>query len=163
YVDGPRTATLDTLSALHLHHAQTIAFENLDPLTGRPVNLDLLSLERKLVHEGRGGYCFEHNLLLSHLLRELGFQVKGLAGRVLWNAPEATIRKRSHMLLLIDLDQQRYIADVGFGGLTLTAPLLLRTDIAQCTPHEPFRLVQKDGDFVLQAEVRGGWKPLYRF
>jgi N-hydroxyarylamine O-acetyltransferase len=161
--DVARAATLDTLRVLHLHHAQTIAFENLDPLSGRPVKLDLPSLERKLVHQGRGGYCFEQNLLFSHMLRELGFQVKGLAARVLWNAPEGTIRKRSHMLLLIDLAAERYLADVGFGGMTLTAPLRLVTDITQPTPHEPFRIVEQDGDFLLQAQIRDVWKPVYRF
>jgi N-hydroxyarylamine O-acetyltransferase len=155
--------TLETLRALHLHHTQTIAFENLDPLGGRPVKLDLPSLERKLVHESRGGYCFEHNLLFSHILRELGFHVTGLAARVLWNASEGTVRMRSHMLLLIELDGERYIADVGFGGLTLTAPLRFVTNVAQPTPHESFRLVDQDGDFVLQALLRDTWKPVYRF
>ena len=160
---GPRTATLDTLRALHLHHAQAIAFENLDPLCGRPVRLDLPSLEQKLVHGSRGGYCFEHNLLFSHVLRELGFNVTGLAARVLWNAPESAIRPRGHMLLRVDLPNGAYIADVGFGGLTLTGPLRLVTDVAQTTPHEPFRLIGADGDFVLQALLRDTWRPLYRF
>jgi N-hydroxyarylamine O-acetyltransferase len=62
---GGREPTLDTLPALHLHHAQTIAFENLDPLLGRPIPLDAASLERKLIHDGRGGYCYEQNLLLA--------------------------------------------------------------------------------------------------
>ena len=33
--DGPRSATLDTLRALHRLHPQAIAFENLDPLLAR--------------------------------------------------------------------------------------------------------------------------------
>jgi len=65
---GPRTATLETLRALHALHPQAIAFENLNPLLGWPVPLDAPSLQRKLVHEGRGGCCFEQNLLLSHVL-----------------------------------------------------------------------------------------------
>jgi N-hydroxyarylamine O-acetyltransferase len=163
YTDGPRAPTLDTLRGLHLHHAQAIAFEDLDPISGRPVKLDLPSLERKILHEGRGGYCFEQNLLFSHVLRELGFDVQGLAARVTWNAPENTVRKRSHMLLLIRFDGERYIADVGFGGVTLTAPLRLVTGIEQTTPHEPFRLIEQDGEFVLQAQIRGAWNSVYRF
>jgi N-hydroxyarylamine O-acetyltransferase len=163
YSDSPRAPTLETLRALHLHHAQAITFENLSPFSGQPVKLDLPSLERKLVHEGRGGYCFEQNLLFSHVLGELGFSVRGLAARVVWNAPEGAIRKRSHMVLLIELGNERYIADVGFGGLTLTAPLRLVTDIEQPTPHETFRLIDEDGDFVLQAQIRTLWKPVYRF
>ena len=163
YADGPRAATLETLRALHLHHAQAIAFENLDPLSGQPVKLDLPSLEGKLVHAGRGGYCFEQNLLFSHVLRELGFHVTGLAARVLWNVPDGTVRPRGHMLLRVDFGAEPYIADVGFGGLTLTGPLRLVRDVAQPTPHEPFRLIDQNGDFILQAQVRDTWKSLYRF
>ncbi|CAB4243795.1 protein of unknown function [Methylacidimicrobium sp. AP8] len=49
----PASATLDTLSRLHALHPQAIPFENLDPLLGRPVRLDLDSIERKLVLAGR--------------------------------------------------------------------------------------------------------------
>ncbi len=160
---GPRQATLDTLRAIHARHPQAIAFENLDPFLHRPVRLDLASLERKLVREGRGGYCFEHNLLLAAVLRSLGFGVTGLAARVLWNAPQGAVRPRGHMLLAIELGGESYLADVGFGGLTLTAPLRLVTGIEQPTPHEPFRLIAEDGLFVLQALLRGEWRPLYRF
>jgi arylamine N-acetyltransferase len=101
YVGG-REATLDTLAALHLHHARTIAFENLDPLLGRPIALDAASLERKLIHDGRGGYCYEQNLLFGHVLRALGFQVTGLAARVLWTYyADDAITARSHQLLRV--------------------------------------------------------------
>ena len=160
---GPRAATLDTLRTLHLHHTQAIAFENLDPLSGRPVKLDLPSLEHKLVHSGRGGYCFEHNLLFSQVLQALGFRVTGLAARVVWNAPEGQIRPRAHMLLRVDLGDEPYIADVGFGGQTLTGPLRLAVGVTQPTPHEPFRLMERDGDFLLQSQLRDTWKPLYYF
>ncbi|HVW69580.1 MAG TPA: arylamine N-acetyltransferase, partial [Steroidobacteraceae bacterium] len=93
-------------------------------------------------------------------------QATGLAARVLWNAvDENAPRPRSHMLLQIDdLAGKRYIADVGFGGLTLTAPLLLQAGSEQATPHETFRLMERDaGVFTLQALVRDNWKSLYSF
>ena len=62
--DGPRDASLETLRELHRLHPQAIPFENLDPLLGRPVNLDPASLQAKLVEGGRGGYCFEQNGVL---------------------------------------------------------------------------------------------------
>lgn len=160
---GPRTPTLAMLRSIHLLHPQAIPFENLDPFLGRPVLLDPAALERKLVREGRGGYCFEQNLLLEHVLEGLGFDVTGLAARVLWNGPEGTPTARGHMLLRVDVDGESYVADVGFGGLTLTAPLHLETGVEQATPHERFRLVVVGDAFVMQAAVRGEWKPLYRF
>jgi N-hydroxyarylamine O-acetyltransferase len=160
---GPHSVSLDTLEAMHLHHTRTIPFENLNPFLRWPVRLDLPSLQEKLVRSGRGGYCFEQNLLFNHVLHRLGFRVRGLAARVLWNAAEGAVMPRSHMLLLIDLDDHPYIADVGFGGLTLTAPLRLHADIEQSTPHEPFRLVRSGERFVMQAKLADDWTPLYAF
>lgn len=160
---GERTPTLTTLRSVHARHAEAIAFENLDPLLGLPVLLDGPSLQRKLVLEGRGGYCFEHNLLFKDALSALGFQVIGLAARVLWNLPEGAVPARGHMLLLVDIDGVPHIADVGFGGLTLTGPLRLEPDTEQATPHEPFRLTRLGDEFRVQANVRDVWRTLYQF
>jgi N-hydroxyarylamine O-acetyltransferase len=160
---GPRLATLDALAALHFRHSQTIPFENLNPLLGWPVRLDTPSIHKKLVEDGRGGYCFEQNLLFKHVLQELGFQVTGLAARVLWDAPEGVVTSRSHMLLRVDLPDGPRIADVGFGGQTLTGPLRLEPAVEQTTPHELFRLVQLADGFAMQTRIGGAWKALYRF
>ena len=161
--DGPVEPTLAVLRSLHRLHPQAIPFENLDPFLGRPVDLDLGALQRKLVQGGRGGYCFEHNLLFMEALARIGFSVTGLAARVLWGQPEDAITARSHMLLRLEIDGRTWLADVGFGGLTQTAPLLLDPGLEQETPHETFRLVQVDGYFRMQAKGGGEWRTLYRF
>ena len=163
---GGSTPDLDTLRAVQRCHAQTIPFENLNPFVGWPVRLDAASLQQKLVHDGRGGYCYEHNLLLSHVLRALGFEVTWLAARVMLNLPENAVGGRTHMLLLVTFgapSDARFIIDVGFGGLTLTAPLRLQTDVEQTTPHEPFRLLEAGDEFIVQAKIAGEWQALYRF
>lgn len=160
---GGRAPTLATLAAIHARHAEAIAFENLNPLMGWPVRLDVESLQQKMVRDGRGGYCFEQNLLFKHALDALGFRVTGLAARVLWGAPEDTVTARSHMVLRVDLEEQLYIVDVGFGGVTLTGPLRLEADIEQSTPHEPFRLLKLNDEFIEQVKLRGDWMSLYRF
>jgi N-hydroxyarylamine O-acetyltransferase len=162
YRASPRP-DLQTLRGIHLQHALTIAFENLDPLLRRPVRLDLDSLEHKLLRCGRGGYCFEQNRLLSQVLQAIGFRVTELAARVIWNAPPGAVRPRSHMLLRVDLEEGPYVADVGFGGLTLTGPLRLAADLEQPTPHETFRLVAIEDGFVMEALLRESWAALYRF
>jgi len=161
--EGSGAPSPETLISIHRLHPQAIPFENLDPFLRRPVLLDAVSLHRKLVEGQRGGYCYEHNLLLGHVLKELGFDITGLAARVLWKIPEGLVRPRSHMLLLIRVDGTRYVADVGFGGLTLTSPLRLEVDIEQPTPHEPFRLRTAGDGFVMEAQIAATWKPLYRF
>jgi len=157
---GDCSPTLLTLQAIHQHHAQAIAFENLNSFLSQPVLLDVTSLQQKLIEEGRGGYCFEQNRLLGSVLRAFGFQVTNLAARVLWNLPLWTITPRTHMLLQVDIDSEKYIADVGFGGLTLTSPLSLTPDIEQSTPHEPFRLIATDQTLIMQAYIGQEWKSL---
>lgn len=162
--DGSREASLETLQALHRLHPQAIAFENLDPLLRRlPVRLDAASLMDKLVHSRRGGYCFEQNLLFGHVLTALGCRVSGLAARILWNQPEDARPPRGHMLLKVQAGSVDYIADVGFGALTLTAPLRLEPGAEQQTPHERFRLVGQDGLLRMDALLGDEWKPVYRF
>jgi N-hydroxyarylamine O-acetyltransferase len=161
--NGSHNPTLETLRTLQLLHTQTIPFESFNPLLGIPVLLDIDSLQQKMVQRGRGGYCFEHNLLLSHVLKALGFRVRGLAARVLWNVPDGTVKAISHMLLKVEIDREWYLVDVGFGGLTPTGPLRLELNTEQTTPHELFRLIESDEELVLQASVQNQWKPLYRF
>jgi N-hydroxyarylamine O-acetyltransferase len=162
--DGPPEASLDTLATLHRLHPQTIPFENLDPLLGRPVRLDPRSIQQKLVGARRGGYCFEHNLLFRGVLDALGFTTRSLAARVVWGRTGPQMPARTHMLLLVDLEGVTYLADVGFGGVTLTAPLVFEPGREQATPHEPFRLDAIDAsNFLLQVKLDGAWAPLYRF
>ncbi len=161
--EGPATPSLETLERVHALHAEKIPFENLSPFLGEPVKLDPESLQEKLVKGGRGGWCFEQNLLLSYMLVEIGFDVTRLAARVRWNVAAHVMTARSHMLLLVKLGRHDYIADVGFGGLTLTAPLRLETGIEQATCHEPHRLMRLGDGLALEAKVAGEWQPLYTF
>lgn len=163
--DGARDATLDTLAALQRAHVAALPFENLDPLLGIDVALDADALHAKLVRRRRGGWCYEHNLLFGGALRALGFEVADLAARVKWNVPPGVERPRTHMLLLVTVDGERHVADAGFGGLTLTAPLALDRRGAQATPHGVFRLLaDARGGHELQAELRpSDWRALYAF
>lgn len=155
--------TLATLRSLHRLHPLAIPFENLTTLLGRNPPLDLPSLQDKMVRGRRGGYCFEHNHLFGAVLRALGYKVTGLAARVLWERSDDAITPRTHMLLSVPIAGRTYIGDVGFGGLTLTAPLLLEPGVEQATPHETFRLMSANRGFVLQARLDGDWRSLYWF
>ena len=163
HFSGDARPTLETLKRIHALHAEHIPFENLSPFIGEPVPLDIDALRRKLLETGRGGWCFEHNILFRHVLAEIGFDVTPLAARVRWNVPPGTIGPRSHMLLLVRLAGLTYIADVGFGGLTLTAPLALEAGSEQATVLEPHRLSAAGNGFLLEAKIAGKWEALYTF
>ncbi|SDR43334.1 arylamine N-acetyltransferase family protein [Paraburkholderia tuberum] len=145
---GPRAATLDVLRAIHRLHPAAIPFENLNPLTRRPVRLELEAVERKLVTEKRGGYCFEQNILFANVLMQLGFRVTPMLARVVWGRDPGTISPRTHMVLRVDIDGDAWIADVGFGAVTLTAPLRLTAGLAQPIPLGTFRLADAGRDTV---------------
>ena len=160
---GPRAPTLETLKALHFAHATAIPFENLDVLAKRPILLDPPVLQKKLVAQKRGGYCFEVNGLFAAVLRQLGFNVMTLIGRVRWKTPDTIDTGPSHMLSLVDLPEGRFLADIGFGGLTMTGPIRLETDSEQQTPHEPRRLLADGDGYMLQAKLGEEWGNVYRF
>jgi N-hydroxyarylamine O-acetyltransferase len=111
---GPREPTLDTLRALHRCHMQAVPFENLDIHLGRAIVLDEAAFFDKIVRQRRGGFCYELNGLFAALLRQLGYDLDLLSGRVS-NEIGRFGPEFDHLVLLVRLDGQPWIADVGFG------------------------------------------------
>ena len=154
-------ADIATLSALHLAHVSSIPFENLAVLWQRGIALAAASLQAKLVRGGRGGYCFEQNRLFALALEALGFDVVPLAARVRYRATR--LLPRTHQLLLVTIAGTRYVADVGFGGNTLLAPLPLVVDEPVAQHAWRYRLAREGGAFVLQFETGEWFLDLYAF
>ncbi|MER6067380.1 arylamine N-acetyltransferase [Streptomyces sp. NPDC001817] len=126
---GGRRAGLETLRGVHLAHALSLPFENLDAVSGRAPSLAPADLMAKMVHGRRGGYCYEHNTLLRLTLQALGFGVTPLAGRVVLGAETPESRPRTHAMLRVSVpgESRPYLADVGFGAegaLLVPVPLV---------------------------------------
>lgn len=165
---GPRPPSLELLSALCARHPASIPYENIDPLLGRPPSLTPAAVAEKLLKQRRGGYCFEQNLLLQLALEALGFEVTSLAARVVWMRPDdAPPRPRSHMLLKVTVPgserPEPYIADAGFGGNLMDAPLPLVADEPQRTPHAVLRFTRTGESYTAETRLPAGWAPMYRF
>jgi N-hydroxyarylamine O-acetyltransferase len=161
---GTREPNLALLRSLHRLHPSAIAFESLDPLLGRPVAIDVRSLETKLVRMGRGGYCFEQNGLFLHVLSTLGFAVTPLAARVRWMLPPDALQTPvSHMLLKTVLPEGTFVCDVGFGGQSPTAPLHLEPGLVQETEHGIYRFCDARTGYDLEMRLPDGWAAMYRF
>lgn len=160
--DGPRTPTLSTLQGLVAAHASAIPYETIGPLLAIPPRLDIGTLQRKIIDGGRGGYCFEQNMLFRAGLRSLGFPVTSLQARVVRNLAIDAERPALHMVLQVDLPEGAYLADVGFGNLAPTAPLALHPGVEQATPHEPMRFLPMGEEQVLQAKLGDAWEHIYR-
>lgn len=154
--------TLDTLHQLISAHSYAIAYESLDIMLGRIPKLDPASLQDKMLAGGRGGYCFEQNMLFREGLRSLGYKITSLQGRVVRGLAIDAPRPAIHMLLQVDLTEGAYLADVGFGNLAPTAALLLQPNIEQETPHELMRFIDVGGELTLQAKLGDAWQHIYR-
>lgn len=162
--DTPPAPTLQTLQALQLRHVCTFAFESLSTLMRVPVPIDLPSVEQKVLLDGRGGYCYELNQMFLALLQALGFDARGITGRVVMGGPPDAHTARTHRLSLVTLDGVSYISDVGFGGMVPSSPLQLDTEAVQATAHEPYRLTfDGQGNYTLWAQVGEEWRGLYVF
>jgi N-hydroxyarylamine O-acetyltransferase len=160
---GSREPTLATLNAIMAAHASAIPFENLDVLLGRPIALTPEAVLQKLVHDARGGYCFEQNGLLLAVLQALGFTVRPLSARVRWQRPRDFVPPRTHLFLRVELEGESWLADVGIGGLSLTSALRLVPDLEQSTPHEPRRLVRENGRWFHQVRLGDEWHDVCEF
>src|SRR5262245_11020967 len=103
---GSLEPTLSTLHQIILAHARAIAYESLDIILGRTPKLDLISLQRKMIVGGRGGYCLEQNMLFREGLRSLGYDITSLQGRVVRGMAIDAERPAIHMLLQINFTRR---------------------------------------------------------
>jgi N-hydroxyarylamine O-acetyltransferase len=133
--EGDVAADLSTLRRLHIAHVGAIAFDNLDALLGRTaVPLDLDSVQRKIVRQGRGGWCLEQVVLMAAVLDRIGFTFTAFAGRTRIRTGNR-FGPALHVALLVECDGERWLHDVSFGAHGL---------------HEPIRFAENarlDGDF----------------
>ena len=152
-----------SLAEVHRAHVTTIPFENLDPMRRVPVSLAPEDLERKLVAERRGGYCFEQNLLLKAALEALGAEVDLFLARVRVGAEPGVVRPRSHLVLGVRMEGSSWHADVGFGLGSLLEPLPLGPGEAHEQSGWRFRVVEEGSELVLQTAQGDEWIDVYGF
>jgi N-hydroxyarylamine O-acetyltransferase len=157
---GELRPDLATLRALHLAHATSIPFENLDIQLGLPIRLDLASLQDKLVLRRRGGYCFEQNTLFMAVLRATGFEPSPCEARVRFGTTD--VLPRTHMLLVVPLEGADWLCDVGFGGEGLLHPVRMDGG-AHAQFASTYRVVPEGPLRVLQSLHQGVWDDLYAF
>ncbi len=139
--NGPFEPTLDVLRGMHLAHFYSVPFENLDIHTGVRIQVDARVNFDKIVSRGRGGFCLELSGLFARVLRQIGFRVDVLGGRVLTDGRLGM--PLSHMTLVVHLDEP-YLADVGFGG-SIAAPLRLLDRDPQYHEGRKY-VIDHDGD-----------------
>jgi N-hydroxyarylamine O-acetyltransferase len=111
---GKPVADFETLKTLQRKHLYSIPFENLDIHTGKKIVLDLEHLENKVVYQKRGGFCYELNGLFYELLKQIGFDAIMVSACV-FDDEEKPGAEFDHMALIVKIEDEEYLADVGFG------------------------------------------------
>ncbi|MAC46102.1 arylamine N-acetyltransferase family protein [Oceanospirillum beijerinckii] len=156
------TTDIEFVNQLQSRHIARYSFNSLAVVLGQEMPLDLPHLSRKIVDQGLGGYCFEHNKLSFELLQALGFKVRLLLARVIYNQEKDV--PRTHRITLLELNDNIYIVDTGFGSLGPRHAVELTPDKVQTIGDETFRIKAREhGEYDLQIIKEGEFFSLYRF
>jgi N-hydroxyarylamine O-acetyltransferase len=121
------TVNYETLVRLHELHVLSVPFENIDIYFKRAFNLAIDNVYQKVVVQRRGGFCYELNSLFNELLVSLGFKSRIISSRI-FDESGALGPEYDHMCVLIEIDNNQYLADVGYGDLFIT-PLEIKGGI----------------------------------
>jgi N-hydroxyarylamine O-acetyltransferase len=141
-----------TPAEVHRAHATSIAFENFDSASGRPVKLDPDWLEDKLIARRRAA-----------ALEALGVtEIDPMLARVRIG-PEGPPRPLNHLLLRVVVDGAPWLADVGFGGGGLLDPVPFEVGVESDQSGWRYRLMEDGSELVLQVFQDGGWTDMYGF
>ena len=162
--DRPFRADMESLFAFHRTHLLAVPFENLDIHVGKPIQLDDQSLWDKIIVQRRGGFCYELNGMFAWLLKQIGFEVTYLNGRV-YNDEGKRGRDFGHLTLLVGIpnDETNWLADVGFGD-SFFEPLRFGYNGEQIQGSRAFRLEPVDDGFDLwRRDSDGDWTRQYFF
>jgi len=153
--------TLAYLRALHEAHVRTFTFDNIDVLLEQHPGVDLPDVEAKFVGRGRGGYCFEHATLFAAVLTALGFSAIRRLGRV----GDVTMSGRTHCVVIVTLDDERWLCDPGFGH-SLLQPIRLEDGAEDAYGGWPYRVLRLDSPdtgpaWQLQRRRDSAWQVMH--
>ena len=159
-VDEVLPANVESLKMLQRRHLLAVPFENLDIHWNHPIVLDTDAFYKKIVGENRGGFCYELNGLFNVLLRDLGFETKMVSARV-GRGSGIFSPEFAHMAIIVKIQDEEYIADVGFGEFT-AEPLRFVLNEEQQDPTGTFRIVKfsyEDSEyFEIAKKEEAGWR-----
>ena len=159
---GALAPSHECLQRLIKCHAMAIPFENIEVLAKRVPLLDNDGLQRKMVRQRRGGYCFEQNQLFRGVLQACGFDAHPLEARIRVGVPADVVTARTHLATRVVLDGVDHLVDVGCGGVAPLAPLSLASRGEQLAGTGTFRFADVEGDVMLRTLTVDGWIDCYR-
>ena len=157
--EGKASNDLATLTQLMQKQLQSIPFENTLVQAGKIPSLVPEDIVEKILFHHRGGYCYEVNGIFAMALTALGFTWYFAGARPMTYAVR---RPKTHMVLVVRVEERDYLCDTGFGGYALREPMKIEEDEA-VQGDDRYRLELIEGEYVLSALVQDAWQPLYGF
>jgi N-hydroxyarylamine O-acetyltransferase len=159
---GDAKANMATVTDMMRCQLFTVPFENLDVQAGKVVSLVPEEIAEKIIVRNRGGYCYEVNGLFAMALEALGIPYQFVAARPMFYPVK---RPRTHMAIVLQLDNAAWLCDLGFGSYGIRAPMRLDLlDVEVRQDGDTFKLSKTDdGEYLLQAMVEGKWENQYAF
>ena len=159
---GDAKADMATVAEMMKRQLFTVPFENLDVQAGKVVSLVPEEIAEKIISRNRGGYCYEVNGIFAMALEALGIPYQFVAARPMFYPVK---KPKTHMAIVLKVDDEAWLCDLGFGSYGLRAPMrldLLDVEISQ--DCDSFKLSKTDnGEYLLQALVEGQWANQYAF
>ena len=153
--------TLETLKTLQKAHLLTVPFENLDFHWGKRITLDLDRFYKKIVENGRGGFCYELNGNFNELLRAIGFETKIVSAWVA-NKEGEFGEEYDHLAIVVVINGKEYLCDVGFGDF-IAEPLRLELEIEQSDPNGVYRMSIFESGYLVEKKNSADWSSEYTF
>lgn len=162
---GQVEPSLDVLRSLHTCHLMSVPFEDLTIHSGGRVQIDIPILYDKIVNQRRGGFCLENNGLFSWLLDKVGFRVTLLSAQYRNKSHGFYGPPYDHLTLMVSLDGQRWLCDIGVGAVGFYVPLSLDTSGPQEQGHRVYRIRQSAEMLFLELKNRVDeqWAEVYKF
>lgn len=152
----------DFLNQLQSKHIARYSFNSLAVVLGHDISLEVEAIFNKIVEKKRGGYCFEHNKLVLTVLKEIGFDVRLLMAKVIYNRDIDVAR--THRITLLNLQGDDYIVDAGFGHLGARYPVKLELGLEQDQGDAVYRIVKNSQeDYCYQLLKDNEFFTLYTF
>lgn len=144
--------TMPQLKELLEHYVHAALYNNLDVVLGRRHPLDPYEAYIQTVEKEQGGMCIDHNLSFYHLLSKIGYDVHLTEGHSLhYNEHPMSFAHSAHMLLIVTIDNQKYVVDPGFGN-SAREPLPLTGELKE-HPMGTFKVCQISEDEFGVAKV----------
>lgn len=154
--------SLECLRELYTAHLRSVPYEMLDSFDGTPPVLGHAESFAKLVHRRRGGNCLESTPLFGEFLRHVGFEVRLVPAQI-WKVSGEWWDAWDHLLLIVTVDGEDWLLDVGFLMLTFAEPLKVAEGPQEQSGWR-FRVAEEEGfPTVSHQGPDGTWTAVYRY